>query len=183
MSWGARAVVGAVALAGLAACQPTHNWRLVRHEGAPVEALLPCKPERAQREVPLLGPDQGPQTLHMMGCDVAGRTFALAALQVGPASEPQALEQRWVQATWATLRQPVPPGAQVPLGWTVQAVPHAGSLAHRWRGPALDHRGQPLQAELQWWAGAGWLVQAAVYAPQTDPELAQTLFESVRVSP
>ena len=31
----------------LAACSPSHNWRLSRLDGVPVQALMPCKPERA----------------------------------------------------------------------------------------------------------------------------------------
>ncbi len=180
---GWRGGLAVAAVLWLAACSPTHNWREVRHEGSPVQALLPCKPERADREVPLLGPDQPPVRLQMMSCDVQGRTYVLAALAV-PAAQPadQALA-RWRQAAWASLRQTVPAQASAPPGWTQVLPPAQAPADQHWRGPAVDHRGQALQAEVLWLTGPGWLVQAAVYAPQVDAEARQTFFESVRLSP
>lgn len=178
---GWRGAVLAVAMLWLAACSPTHNWREVRHEGTPVLALLPCKPERAERDVPLLGPDQPLARLQMMSCDVQGRTYVLAALAL-PAAQPagEALA-RWRQAAWTSLRQTVPAQASAPPGWT--QVPTPATAAQHWSGPAVDHRGQALQAEVLWLAAPGWLAQAAVYAPQVDADARQTFFESVRLSP
>ena len=45
----------AAALLGLAACSPTFNWREVRVESAPLKAMLPCKPDRGSRAVPMAG--------------------------------------------------------------------------------------------------------------------------------
>ncbi len=181
-----RRFLGGLAMAamlGLAACSPTHNWREVRHEGAPIQALLPCKPERAEREVPLLGPDQPLARLYMMSCDVQGRTYVLAALAVPAAQSSDDALGRWRQAAWASLRQTVPPQASAPTGWTRQPPLPQAPAAQHWRGPAVDHRGQALQAEILWLAEPGWLAQAAVYAPQIDAEVRQTFFESVRISP
>lgn len=178
---GWRGAVLAVAMLWLAACSPTHNWREVRHEGTPVLALLPCKPDRAEREVPLLGPDQPLARLQMMSCDVQGRTYVLAALALPVAQPAGEALARWRQAAWTSLRQTVPAQASAPPGWT--QVPTSASAAQHWRGPAVDHRGQALQAEVLWLAAPGWLAQAAVYAPRVDADARQTFFESVRLSP
>lgn len=192
-----------------AGCSPTHNWRQVRPEGAPLVALMPCKPERAEREVPLLGPGQPVVRLQMMSCEVQGRTYAVAALALPRGLAADVATQAWLRATWASLKQVPEPGAAVPAGWVIYGPPPDGSvsppaaptdvpggavlanptparwpgLVQHWHGPGVDHRGRLLQADVAWWAASGWLAQAAVYATQPDAETVQTMFESVRLSP
>ena len=43
--------------AALTACSPTFNWREVRAEGAGLKAVLPCKPDKSERTVPMAGHD------------------------------------------------------------------------------------------------------------------------------
>lgn len=182
MVWGWVGLVLAVAMG----CSPTHNWRQVRPEGAPLVALMPCKPERAERRVPLLGLDQPEVRLQMMSCEVQGRTYAVAAVPLPAGLSPEMAHRAWLRATWASLKQPVAGVDQVPAGWAaVTAMPPATwpGLVRHWRGPGVDHRGRPLQVDVAWWAAPGWLAQAAVYAAQPDAETVQTLFESVRLSP
>jgi hypothetical protein len=165
-------------LAGLlVGCSPTHNWRSVGFEGAPVQALLPCKPEIAQREVPLAGPDQPPLKLQMLSCDVGSLTFAVSAVRLPDAGLTKAVQANWRRAAWASLKQAVPPDAQVPVGWSTQPVRLLGGVeAQHWSGPGLNHRQQTIQAHLQWQEEAGWLVQAAVYGPAADID--STLLDS-----
>ena len=66
---------GLVALLSLAACSPTFNWREVRPEGTRLNLLLPCKPDKAQKVVPLGG---RATSLSMLGCDAGDATFAVA---------------------------------------------------------------------------------------------------------
>ena len=65
----------ATLLLALSACSPTFNWRELRLEGAPLQALMPCKPETAQRSVPLMGK---PTALHLLACAIGGVQFAIA---------------------------------------------------------------------------------------------------------
>ena len=52
----ALSLTGITALALLlSACSPALNWRLVRTEAASLTFLLPCKPDRASKVVPLGG--------------------------------------------------------------------------------------------------------------------------------
>lgn len=172
---------------GVAGCSPTHNWRNVQPDGTPLQALMPCKPEQAERTVPLLGPGQPGVTLHMLGCEVGASTFALAAVALPAADKgtpalAEAALTAWSRATWASLRQAVPDGQASPPGWVVQAAAVPGAeRAQRWGGPALDHRGQALRAEVLWAAGRGWLVQAAMYGPAPEALVQETFFESVRL--
>ena len=53
-------------LAALAACSPSLNWRSVRSEAHGLQMLLPCKPDKASREVRMAGTDL---QLDMQGCD------------------------------------------------------------------------------------------------------------------
>jgi hypothetical protein len=60
-------------------CTPAFNWRDVTFEGLPVAALLPCKPDRATRTVPLAG---APRQMVMAGCMAGGATFTVAVVTV-----------------------------------------------------------------------------------------------------
>ena len=201
---------GVLALGLSAGCSPSHNWRQVRPEGAPLVALMPCKPERAEREVSLLGPGQPVVRLQMMSCEVQGRTYAVAALALPPGLAADVAAQAWLRATWASLKQVPAPGSTVPAGWAAHWPPPPGGgdsppafpadvpgatvlgspvparwpgLVQHWHGPGVDHRGRLLRADVAWWAAPGWMAQAAVYAAQPDAETVQTMFESVRLSP
>jgi hypothetical protein len=63
----------------LMGCTPAFNWRDVAFEGLPVAALLPCKPDRATRAVPLAG---APRQMVMAGCKAGGATFTVAVVTV-----------------------------------------------------------------------------------------------------
>jgi hypothetical protein len=91
----------------LSACSPNFNWREARFDGAPLVALLPCKPERAERTVPLLG--EPGQRLQMAGCPAGGASFTVSVIQL-PAGLPEASVRealaRWEQAGQRTLKAP-----------------------------------------------------------------------------
>jgi hypothetical protein len=63
----------------LVACTPAFNWRDVAFEGLPVAALLPCKPDRATRTVPLAGAQR---QMVMAGCQAGGAMFTVAVVTV-----------------------------------------------------------------------------------------------------
>ncbi len=76
-------IVIGLALTALA-CTPAFNWRDVVFEGLPVAALLPCKPDRGERTVPLAG---APRQMVMAGCEAGGATFTVAVVNVGSAAQ------------------------------------------------------------------------------------------------
>jgi hypothetical protein len=75
-----------VACAGIlgSACTPAFNWRDVAFEDLPVAALLPCKPDRATRTVPLAG---APRQMVMAGCAAGGATFTVAVVTVADSGQ------------------------------------------------------------------------------------------------
>jgi hypothetical protein len=173
--------MGVLAL-GLAACTPAFNWREARHEGVPLRALMPCKPDRADREVPLLGAGEPLVTLRMLSCGSAGVTFAVAVVRLPADADAPAAMGRWREATWASLKQAVPAsgGDAVPPGWVMRelAVPGAGQT-QAWQGPALAHDGQPLQAWVLLTARGEWLVQAAAYGKAVQDDTLDTFFGAI----
>jgi hypothetical protein len=177
----------------LAACSPALNWREVRADGVPVQVLMPCKPEQAVRDVPLLGQEATALGLHMLSCEAAGTTYALAAVRL-PDGTPPTLHravQAWRAAAWASLKQVQGPGGEVPGGWlqapTPASVPGSGlQMVQDWQGPGVAHNGQPLQARLGWaWQGP-WLLQFAAYSPRGtvgSEDAWSTWTDSLRIQP
>src|SRR6478736_5364667 len=88
------------ATAALAACSPTFNWRDVRAEPTSLKAMLPCKPDKGAREVPMAGRKV---SLEVLGCDTGGATFAVLFADIGePARAGEVLAQ-WRVATLANM--------------------------------------------------------------------------------
>lgn len=165
------------------ACSPAYNWRDVRHEGAPLRALMPCKPERAERDVPLLGPGVPPSHLQMMSCDAGGNTFVLAVVRLPDALAEDAASQalrQWRQASWSSLRQAVPAEGGAPQGWAATPCQVAGaSTAECWSGPGLNHQGEPLTAQIRWAVRHGWMLQAAIYGRAVPAAVPGTFFDAL----
>ena len=86
-------------LLGLAACNPTFNWREIRAERMGLHAMFPCKPDTGSRTVPIAGREV---ELHVLGCDTGGATFAVLSGDVDPLSAGEVLAQ-WQRATLANL--------------------------------------------------------------------------------
>ena len=77
----------ALCAVGLSACAPALNWREVRPADAEgLLATFPCKPQQAQRQIPLPGlPDL--VTVHLLSCEAEGSRWALSHLSVADASQ------------------------------------------------------------------------------------------------
>jgi hypothetical protein len=164
-----------VVLGIMAGCSPTLDWRAVRMEAAPLHMLLPCKPDKAQRDVTM-----GSQTLSlaMQGCDAGGASFAVSHVQVRDTASAPSLLDGWkaavlahVHATQVREQAFVPPG-----GW---AVPQ--SLRLQANGRRGD--GSAVVLHAAWFARVDasgvHLFHAAVFAPQAMPEAAETFFSSL----
>lgn len=166
----------------LAGCAPSHNWREVRHEGVPGVALFPCKPDRAVRDVAMLGPQSPTAPLHMMSCDVQGRTYAWAAWPLQGIEQGHAVMQAWQQASWASLMQRQGPHQEPPAGWVARPVSQAGAVvAVRWQGPAVNHRGQAIEAHWLMLYTPEWAMQMAVYGPAASPALLEPFWTELKL--
>jgi hypothetical protein len=95
-------IVMSASIVSLLACTPTFNWRDVSFEQAPVTALLPCKPDRGSRQVPLAGQQL---TMHMAGCEAGGAMFAVALVELKDAQQSQAVLNELQSDKKATYRK------------------------------------------------------------------------------
>lgn len=91
-------------------CTPAFNWRDVAFDGLPVSALLPCKPDRAMRTVPLAG---APRQMVMAGCEAGGATFTVAVVKVQDASQLAQVQAQLKAVNKATHSQYLTQGAVV----------------------------------------------------------------------
>lgn len=84
------------------ACTPTFNWRDVGFDNLPIAALLPCKPDRATRSLPIAGVQR---TMVMAGCQAGGATFTVAVVTLDNASQTAQVEQALKAVNKATHSQ------------------------------------------------------------------------------
>lgn len=162
-----------LALAGLAACSPALNWRTVRSDAHPLQMLLPCKPDKATRDVPMAG---ATVALDMQGCDAAGATFAVSHVRLADATQAGAALAGWQAATLANLRAANP--ATQAFG-----IPD-GQLGVRWAVQGQRADGRPVSAQAVWFArirpqGID-LFNAVVLADKADTAVADTFFTGLK---
>jgi hypothetical protein len=154
-----------------AACSPTFNWREVPVGDAGLVAMLPCKPDRATRALPL-----GAATVdvEVVGCEAGGATFAVAHARAADAAQAEAWLTAWRAATRAQLAD-----AQ-----TAEAPVAVARAAPRPAAVRLDG-GNPAAAHLLWFAqtrtGGVSLYQATVVGRPSSAEAIATFDEGLRL--
>ncbi|MGE0351184.1 hypothetical protein [Hydrogenophaga sp.] len=165
------------ALLALGACSPTFNWRELRPEGTPLQALMPCKPETATRQVSLDG--AAPVELHMHSCDTGGLTFAVAWADMGAAGRVPAAVDGWRRATLGAVRVEPARADDPATRWnaTVRGAPSASGLSAQGR----DHSGQPVQMRAVHFSSGTQVYQAAVYGPVLAQEVTSTFFDGLKL--
>jgi hypothetical protein len=179
MGWGvgvksSKMMVVVVAAAALMlGCSPTYNWRDVRVGDAAVLALMPCKPDKAERTVPLQGQSA---TLHMASCDVGALTFAVAALHVPDGVEVSAASHAWKLATLASLKALPTQAGDWPL------TPRTGWSGVGWQAEGLRHDGQPVRARVVS-VGRGQVLHQLVVYGEPAPEVLATWLDGMRFAP
>ena len=165
---------GLAALLALAGCSPALNWREVRPEGTGLALLLPCKPDKAQKVVPLGGQ---PTQLSMLGCDADGATFAVAIADVGDPLQTASVLALWQDLTLANMkatsesRQPLP--LKIPGASPATPVTRLQAQGQRADGTAVD-------GQAAYFAQGSQLFQVVMYAPRIAPEVAETFFSSLK---
>lgn len=165
-------------LALLAACNPVFNWRETRIGDDGVVVLLPCKPDRATRSMPLGGV---PAEIEMAGCQAGGATFAIARVQVVDLSEARERLAAWRAATreqWSGATLEEQPAA------LPKAAPTPAPLALRATGAKTD--GEASQARMLWFVqstvGAKPAVyQAMVLGTPSQDDASSTFFEGIHL--
>ena len=164
-------IFAAIALATLTACNPTFNWRDVRPDGTQLALLMPCKPDKAQKTVPMAGE---PTELTLLSCDAGGATFAVAAADVKDASKAAATLAQWQSATLANIKAaPTAPGvAFKPTGSA------SGGVMVKATGQRAN--GQAVSSQAAYFAQGSRVFQAVMYADQIAPDVADTFFSGLK---
>jgi hypothetical protein len=162
--------------AAASACSPTFNWREVRADGAPLQALMPCKPESAVRSVPLGGL---PTALHMQSCDAGGLTFAVAWAELDDAARaPEALAQ-WRGAALAAIRVEPNLALDPKTQWPAK-VPGA-AVAQGLVAQGSTHDNRPVQMRAVHFSRGSQIFQGALYGAQLPETEVTTFFEGLRL--
>jgi hypothetical protein len=158
----------------LAACSPALNWREVRADTSSLRFLLPCKPDKAQKRVPL-GPSE--VQLNMLGCEAGGATFAVAWAELAPGADVAAVLSQWQQLSLQNMRAAAPESSQ-----PIKVVGAASKPEPRLTlatGQTAD--GKPVQGRAAYFSSGSQIFQAVMYAPKIAPEAADTFFSSLRL--
>ena len=169
----ARLAAGALALLAVAACSPAFNWREVRPEGTRLALLLPCKPDMAQKIVPLGGKAT---SLSMLGCDAGGATFAVAVADIGDAAQSAAILSQWQALTLANMKAS---GAPEVLALKVPGAPVQPAPV-RVAAQGLRGDGSAVRGEAAYFAQGSQVFQVVMYAAKPAPEAAETFFSSLK---
>jgi len=91
----------AAALLLATACTPTFNWREIAVGPAPLHAMFPCKPDKAENRTQFPG---RVIVLHATGCEAGGAAFVVVYGDRGDDADPQALLSQWEQVTLAAAK-------------------------------------------------------------------------------
>ena len=166
-------LAGALTLA-LAACSPAFNWREVRPDGTRLNLLLPCKPDKVQKLVPLGGQAT---SLSMLGCDAGGATFAVAVADVGDPAQAAPVLALWQDLTLANMKAAA--GSRQPLALKIPGAA-AGQPVVRLQALGQRADGVAVSSQAAYFAQGSQLFQVVMYAPQLAPEVAETLFSSLK---
>jgi hypothetical protein len=167
-----RPVLAAAALLALGACSPTLDWRQVRPEGSPLQALFPCKPKTHARTVALAGAQV---RMSLYACTTGGHTYALSLADTGdPAQVTPALRAlREATANNLAAREPQASALQVP-GMT----PNPEAQRMRVSGTLPD--GQAVVQVAGYFAHATTVYQVNVVGPNPPPEAVRTFFSGLQ---
>ena len=172
MSLQLRLGIPALALAAITvACTPALNWREVTLNG--MVALLPCKPDHAERVLQLGAVDV---PLKMSGCEASGALYAISHVQVQDVARLQAVHQDWRQATLAAM-QTSTAAAQFKPPATPAGQTKTGLRPEEFDGKRPD--GSAVQAQILWVAKGKDIYQIAVYGSKLQPEMTELLFSEL----
>lgn len=156
----------------LGACSPSFNWRTWSAGGAPLQAMIPCKPDVAQRTVNMAGANA---ELHLHSCDNEGLRFALAWVAVPSTVDAQVVMAQWQKASAQSLNSQRP---AVPMDRpAVRGATHSAW----WQLQGQDHRGQPVLSQTVYFTDGQRVYQAAVYGQPWDEPVLAPFWEGLKL--
>ena len=167
-------IIAAALLTGcaLAACSPTFNWREVRAEPTALKAMLPCKPDKGARNVPMAGREV---SLQVIGCDTGDATFAVMFADLGDAGRAGEVLAQWKEASLSNMHAtrsretPFRPDGALALPQSLQVVAS---------GQRAD--GSKVESQAAYFAHGRHVFQAVIYSGQLKPEVAEPFFSGLK---
>ena len=164
-------IYAVLALAGLAACNPIFNWRDVRPDDTRLSLLMPCKPAKAQKTVPMAGQ---PTELMLLSCDAGGVTFAVAVADVKEAAKTVDVLAQWQSAALANMKvTPAAPGTAFKLTGLASGGVLVKATGQRANGKAVS-------SQAAYFAQGSQVFQAVMYADKMTPDVADTFFSGLK---
>ena len=161
----------AVALTVLTACNPTFNWRDVRPDGTRLALLLPCKPDKAQRMVPMASQQT---EMNLLSCDAGGVTFAVSIADVNDAGKTDAVLAQWQSATLTNIK------AGAPITRDVFKVPGLATGGVMVKATGQRGNGQAVSSQAAYFTQDSRVFQAVMYADSISPDVADTFFSGLK---
>ena len=155
---------------GLASCTPALNWRAVSVEC--LATWLPCKPDRAQRQLEMEG-----QTIQiqMAGCEAQGVMYAVSQAKVPEASESEAVAAAWQNASLKQMQ------ASDPQRSVFQPRGENQVQGRFFKATGARSNGEVLQARLVWVVKGGEIFHLAMYGATLSAEQADPFFSEVNI--
>ena len=163
-------IYAALVVAGLVGCNPTFNWRDVRPDGTRLALLMPCKPDKTQRTVPIAGQ---PTELNLLSCDAGGVTFAIAAADVRDATLAAVALVQWQSATLANIKALATPGDAFKLPGLTSGAVVVKAIGQRANGKVVS-------SQALYFAQGTQVFQAVMYADSIAPDVADTFFSGLK---
>jgi hypothetical protein len=161
------------ALLVAAACTPTYNWRELTIDPVALHATFPCKPDKADRKMPLTREREG--LVHATGCEAGGAAYAVLWADAGSPAELGAFMAQWKQAGLASIQaaagkeEPFQPRGALSLPQSVQV-----------RASGRRPDGSTMQSQSAYFARGNAVFQAVVYAPSLKAEMTEPFFAGLR---
>ena len=160
-----------LALFFVTACSPTFNWRDVRPDGTRLSLLMPCKPDKAQKTVPMAGK---PTEMALLSCDAGGATFAVAVADVKEISQVAAALAQWQSAALANIKAAsTTTGTAFKLTGLTDAAVLVKATGQRSNGKAVG-------SQAAYFAQGSQVFQAVIYADNIAPEVADSFFSGLK---
>ena len=161
---------GLIMVLGLVSCTPALNWRAVNLGG--VSTWLPCKPDRAQRELEIGGQKI---KMEMMGCEAQGVMYAVSHARVQNPSESQAVTLAWQNASFKQML------AGAPQQSVFQTRGEKSVAGQFFKMTGARSNGQVLEAQLAWVVLGTEIYHLAMYAQAITSEQAEPFFSEVKI--
>ncbi|MEB0112399.1 hypothetical protein QN397_13645 [Variovorax sp. RTB1] len=168
----------------LPGCSPVFNWRDVTVTDN-LLALLPCKPDRATRNLEVPGIER--ISISMTGCPAGDATFAIAQAEAGSAEQ----AAMWLAAWKASTRAQWPDAQLTETVATVAGADEASAsrftITRAAEEAARKASVQSGSAEIVWFTNAVdgthvTVYQAIVLGKPSAVDATSTFFEGVRLS-